>query len=56
LESMPGKIKRYRIVNGLSHKNMGKLLGVDASTIGSWERNKNSPQGKILKNLLELFT
>ena len=34
-----GKIKKYRIKNGLSHKKMGKLLGVDASTVGAWEKN-----------------
>lgn len=54
-DTLGGKLCEFRYKNGLSHKNMGKLLGVDASTIGSWERNKNSPQGKTRKNLLELF-
>lgn len=30
---------------------MGKLLGVDASTIGSWEKNEHIPSAKKLDHL-----
>ena len=55
IETFGGKIKQYRVTHGLSHKEMGKFLGVNASTVGSWERNKNSPQNKTLRKLLQLF-
>ena len=29
-------IKKYRIENGLSHKKLGYLIGVDGSTINDW--------------------
>lgn len=48
---LPGKLKCYRINKGLSHKKLGKILGVDATTIGAWE--KNEPISK--KNLKRLF-
>ncbi len=48
------KVKRYRECNGLSHKKLGKLLGVDGSTIGSWENGESKPRPKI-KTILERF-
>jgi len=35
---LAGQIKSYRFKRGLSNKKMGRLLGVDASTIGAWEK------------------
>ncbi len=46
-KGLAGRINSYRIKHGLSYKNMGVLLGVDASTIGAWE--KGTPISK--KNL-----
>jgi DNA-binding transcriptional regulator YiaG len=53
-ETLGGKIKYYRYVNGLSHKAMGKLMKVDASTVGSWESNKSVPKFSMF-NQLELL-
>lgn len=45
-----GKIKAYRIMHGLSHKKMGKLFEVDATTIGAWEAEKYKPsRSNLLK-------
>jgi DNA-binding XRE family transcriptional regulator len=49
---LAGQLKSFRFKHGLSHKKMGQLLGVDASTIGSWE--KGSPISR--KNFQRLAT
>jgi DNA-binding XRE family transcriptional regulator len=49
------RIKNYRLKNGLSHKKMGALLGVDAATISTWETDKHAPQGNNLLQLKTLF-
>lgn len=55
-ESSAQKIKSYRLLNGLSHKQLGKLLGVDAASISCWENNKNMPRKHSLKRLNKLLT
>jgi len=35
---LTGQLKKYRFRHGLSHKKMGRLIGVDASTVGAWEK------------------
>jgi len=54
-ETLGGKIKWYRLLNGLSHKMMGEMFEVDASTIGAWEKDKCfpfEPKFRLLINLL----
>ncbi len=53
--TLGGKIKNYRVLNGLSHKKMGKLVGVDGATISTWETGKHEPQGPNLTRLNELL-
>lgn len=53
--SFGGRVKEYRQQHGLSHKKMGLLLEVHASTIGSWENNEHLPQPKIQKKLNKLL-
>ena len=55
LTTLGGQIEHYRNCHGLSHKKFGKLLKVDASTIGSWESNKHTPQVKQRRNLLRIL-
>ncbi|MBK9730406.1 MAG: transcriptional regulator [Chitinophagaceae bacterium] len=50
------KVKQYRIKRGLSHKRLGKILGVDASTVGSWEMGKFKPNRKIQRRLEEILS
>ena len=45
------RIKYCRQMKGLTHKQMGKLLGVDASTIGSWEKEEHIPKKNIRKRV-----
>jgi len=54
-ETLGGRIKLYRMEHGLSHKNLGKKLGVDASTVAAWEENEHVPnqsKRKIVEVLL----
>jgi transcriptional regulator with XRE-family HTH domain len=48
------KVKSYRYLHGLSHKKFGNLVGVNASTIGSWEGAESSPNRKAIGKLQQL--
>ena len=50
-EVFSARVKYYRQTNGLTHKQMGKLLGVNASTVGSWESDEHRPQTKRLNQI-----
>lgn len=50
-----GKVKYYRFIKGLSHKKMGKLLGVDATTVGAWENGTSIPHPENSLKFEELF-
>lgn len=52
--TLGGKIKEFRLRQGLSHKALGKLLGVDSSTVAGWEKGKFKPNRKI-QNKLEIL-
>lgn len=54
-EKFEGRLKAYRWRNGLSHKRLGEMLGVDASTVGSWEKGKSVPSPKKLEELEALL-
>lgn len=54
-KTLGDKIKIYRHRHGLSHKCMGSLLGVNASTIGSWENNEHIPQKEFQKKLNKIL-
>jgi len=50
-----GRLRAYRWRKGLSHKRLGEMLGVDASTVGSWEKGESFPSAGNLKELESLF-
>ena len=57
LETFGGRLKYYRQRQGLSHKGISRLIGVDAATISAWENGENNPLGKhikILQDILEI--
>ncbi len=55
ITTIGGRIRKYRYSHGLSHKKMGKLLGVDGSTICSWENNHTEPSPKVLQTVLSVI-
>ena len=54
-ETIGGRIAKYRYSHGLSYKGMGKLIGVDGSTICSWENHQTSPFPKALQIVLSVL-
>jgi len=46
------QLKHYRYVNGLTQKTIGELIGIDPSTVASWENNLSVPK-KRKKNKVE---
>ena len=55
-ETLGGKVKNYRFLKGISHKKMGKLVGVDGATISTWETGKHEPQGANLTRLNDVLS
>lgn len=50
-----GKLKAYRYNNGLSFKELGKILNVEASATRAWESGENQPQKRILRKLEQIL-
>ncbi|WP_147322808.1 transcriptional regulator [Emticicia sp. C21] len=53
--TLGGKIIVYRYIKGLSRKKFSNLLGVDESTLKTWEDNKYVPVAYIMQILGNLF-
>jgi len=54
--SLREQIKAFRQVHGLSQKRLAKLLRIDPTTVGSWERGENRPTKRNLDNLLSFLS
>ena len=54
-DTLAGRIKNYRIGYGLSHKKLGQLVGVNASTICAWEHGTSPPTGANLKAMEKIL-
>ena len=51
MKTLAGQIRNYRILNGLSHKKFGEMLGVDATTVGAWELGTSIPKKSTLERI-----
>lgn len=49
------KLKVVRKQKGLSQAELGKLLGVQAQTIGRWETGKSEPNLETVNKLCEIL-
>ena len=49
------KLKAARKQKGLSQAALGKLLGVQAQTIGRWETGKSEPNLETVNKLCEIL-
>ena len=47
------KLKNARKQKGLSQAELGKLLGVQAQTVGRWETGKSKPNLETINKLCE---
>ena len=45
------RMKLYRLTHGLCQEKFAKLVGVDETTIASWERGGHKPSEKLTKKL-----
>ena len=50
-ETLPERIRAYRLIRGLSEKRLAKLLRVDESTIWRWESGKGKPVPRLRQRL-----
>ena len=58
-ESFPEKLKAYRMVKGLSQKELAKLIGVDETTARKWEAGTSQPRQETqehVERMIELAT
>ena len=54
-DTLGGRIKKYRIEHGLSQEDLADKIGVNESTIFSWEKGNHAPlpsKKKLLEELL----
>jgi DNA-binding XRE family transcriptional regulator len=56
VSTLGGRIRQYRYKRGLSHKALGSLLNVNASTIGSWEAEEFKPNKETSIKIGKLLT
>lgn len=54
-ETFGGKVKWCRLLLGLSHRKMGKLLNADPGTVGHWENQDTLPTEPRLSELNALL-
>lgn len=50
-----GKVKLFRLLNGLSYRNLAKVLGSDMGRVAKWENNRRKPKEPRLSQLLEIL-
>ena len=53
VNTFSGKLIKYRHHHGLTYKELGKWIGVDGTTITSWESRKTIPNESIRKYVLD---
>ena len=53
--TIPALIVKYRFQNGLSQKQFGKMIGVDGSTVGSWEKGEHLPSPTKISKMKALI-
>ena len=47
------QLKRYRLINELTQRELAKRLKVSPDTVRSWEKSRNEPTGRSFKVLRE---
>lgn len=49
--SFENRIRRYRLLKGLSCRALGAILGVDGTTVSSWENGEVNSSAEAYENL-----
>ena len=55
LTTLSGRLKAHRQINGLTQKQLGKILEVDGTTVCSWELKQNEPHNEVLATLYAIL-
>ena len=50
-ENLGDKIREYRRVHGLTQKKFAAQLGIDPTTLASWETGEHQPTKKLLDKI-----
>lgn len=53
--TLPGRLKIYRHLCGLSQKQLGKILKVNESTVCGWERGAHKPNDVMNAKLSKIL-
>jgi transcriptional regulator with XRE-family HTH domain len=48
------RIREYRRVRGLSQRELATRLGIDTTTLGSWERGEHRPAKRLLDKIADI--
>ncbi|MHB8094485.1 MAG: helix-turn-helix transcriptional regulator [Candidatus Aminicenantales bacterium] len=51
VESLGENIREYRRIHGLTQKRLAEQLGVDETTLASWENGEHHPSKKLLEKI-----
>lgn len=55
MKEFPGRLKELREAAGLRQSDVGKMLGVHGTTVGTWEQGRREPTPLMLANLARIF-
>ena len=55
MESIGKRLKRLRVLMGLSQLEVAELMNIRRETIGHWEREDNAPQNICKSNLEKIL-
>lgn len=54
-KTIKDKLILYRKITGMNHRKLAALIGIDPSTIATWEKEEHKPTKRLLKKLNEFF-
>lgn len=46
--TLPGRMKAYRCIHGLSQEQLARVLFIDECTVCSWESERHTPNKDLL--------
>lgn len=55
MSKLPENIKNFRILRGLSQKQLADMLHKSPNVISNWERGINSPEVDLVETMCEIF-
>ena len=50
------RLRRHRTARGMSHRELARVIGVDASTVDNWERGEHEPSPRCQRMLARFLS